>query len=93
MAGRGREELVFTAPMGGPVTDVMFRCRVWNPAMAAARLCGKKSAGPEDKIRPGTCGPVLCWIQGMASAPVASSPMPRKNSAVLLDTHPIQPQA
>ena len=36
MAGRPLEAVVFTAPEGGPVTDVHFRNRVWNPAVAAA---------------------------------------------------------
>lgn len=36
MAGRDREELVFTAPAGGPVNDVNFRNRVWWPAVTTA---------------------------------------------------------
>jgi integrase len=38
MAGRPRDALVFTAPMGGPVTDGHFRDRVWYPAVAAAGI-------------------------------------------------------
>jgi integrase len=38
MAGRPRDGLVFTAPMGGPVTDGHFRDRVWYPAVAAAGI-------------------------------------------------------
>jgi integrase len=38
MAGRERESLVFTAPEGGPVNDVNFRNRVWNPAVEAAGI-------------------------------------------------------
>jgi integrase len=38
MAGRDRSDLVFTAPQGGPVTDVMFRNRVWYPAIAKAEI-------------------------------------------------------
>jgi integrase len=36
MAGRPRNDLVFTAPHGGPVTDEHFRNRVWYPAVTAA---------------------------------------------------------
>ncbi len=36
MTGRSRDELVFTAPHGGPVTDEHFRNRVWYPAVAEA---------------------------------------------------------
>jgi integrase len=38
MAGRPRDSLVFTAPLGGPVTDGHFRGRVWYPAVAAAGI-------------------------------------------------------
>jgi integrase len=38
MAGRPREALVFTAPEGGPMGDVNFRNRVWNPAVEAAGI-------------------------------------------------------
>lgn len=37
-AGRDRTELVFTAPRGGPVTDELFRNRVWYPAVGAAGI-------------------------------------------------------
>jgi integrase len=36
MTGRPRDALVFTAPGGGPVDDVNFRNRVWQPAVTAA---------------------------------------------------------
>jgi integrase len=36
MAGRERDALVFTRLRGGPVDDVIFRNRVWYPAVAAA---------------------------------------------------------
>jgi integrase len=38
MTGRPRDALVFTAPGGGPVDDVNFRNRVWQPAVAAAGI-------------------------------------------------------
>jgi len=38
MAGRPRMALVFTAPGGGPVGDVWFRGRIWNPAVRAAGI-------------------------------------------------------
>jgi hypothetical protein len=38
LAGRGLDELVFTAPHGGPVTDEHFRNRVWYPAVEAAGI-------------------------------------------------------
>lgn len=38
MAGRSRDALVFTAPLGGPVTDGHFRNRVWYPAVAEAGI-------------------------------------------------------
>lgn len=38
MTGRPREALVFTAGGGGPVDDVNFRNRVWQPAVAAAGI-------------------------------------------------------
>jgi integrase len=57
MEGRGRDGLVFTAPKGGPVSDVAFRNRVWFPAVEAARLCGKPAPGGAD-FRPGECGRV-----------------------------------
>jgi len=38
MAGRGRDELVFTTPDGAPLGDVNFRNRVWYPAIAAAGI-------------------------------------------------------
>ena len=57
MTGRPRDAIVFTAPEGGPVTDGHFRDRVWYPAVAAARLCGKQpAAGPETQ----ECGPRAC---------------------------------
>jgi integrase len=34
--GRPRDALVFTAPWGGPVGDVNFRNRIWNPAVRRA---------------------------------------------------------
>ena len=51
MVGRARDAIVFTAPEGGPVTDDHFRDRVWYPAVAAARLCGREPAA--DTGRPG----------------------------------------
>jgi site-specific recombinase XerD len=38
MTGRPRDALVFTAPEGGPVSDVNFRNRVWWPAVEAAAI-------------------------------------------------------
>ena len=38
MTGRPRDALVFTAPEGGPVGDVNFRNRVWQPAVAVAGI-------------------------------------------------------
>jgi integrase len=38
MTGRPRDALVFTAPGGGPVGDVNFRNRVWQPAVEAAGI-------------------------------------------------------
>lgn len=38
MAGRPRDALVFTVPMGGPVTDEHFRDRVWYPAVEVAGI-------------------------------------------------------
>jgi integrase len=38
LAGRPRDALVFTAPEGGPVSDVNFRNRVWWPAVVAAGI-------------------------------------------------------
>ncbi len=58
MAGRARGELVFTAPRGGPVTDEHFRTRVWYPAVAAARLCGRPAA--RNRSGPGRCTPEGC---------------------------------
>lgn len=40
VAARGRDELVFTAPRGGPVRHRRFRPGVWVPATAAAGLAG-----------------------------------------------------
>lgn len=55
MVGRGREELVFTAPGGGPVRDDTWRHRVWYPAVDAARLCTAECRGacqdPTHRIR------------------------------------------
>ncbi len=58
MAGRPRDALVFTAAEGGPVTDEHFRNRVWYPAVATARLCGRDPA--EDLDGPGRCRPDGC---------------------------------
>jgi len=60
MAGRPRDALVFTAPMGGPVTDAHFRNRVWNPAVEAARLCGNPAPGRGQQYRRGACTPAAC---------------------------------
>jgi site-specific recombinase XerD len=38
MAGRPRDVTVFTAPLGGPVTDGHFRNRVWYPSVEAAGI-------------------------------------------------------
>jgi site-specific recombinase XerD len=35
-AGRGREQLAFARPRGGPVEDAWFRHRVWVPALTRA---------------------------------------------------------
>ena len=43
LAARGRpspDELVFTAPAGGPLRPANFRLRVWGPAVQAAGLDG-----------------------------------------------------
>jgi integrase len=60
MAGRPRDSLVFTAPAGGPVSDGNFRDRIWYPAVAAARLCGRVAPADGDDFRPGECGPKFC---------------------------------
>lgn len=36
MAGRPRDAVVFTAPLGGPLDDVDFCNRLWNRAVRAA---------------------------------------------------------
>lgn len=54
MAGRDWAGLVFTAPGGGPVSYANFRNRVWYPAVAAARLCGRPP-GEERRCSPGGC--------------------------------------
>lgn len=59
MTGRDRDSLVFTAPKGGPVQDVMFRNRVWYPAITAARLCGNPPASGEAGPA-GACTPEGC---------------------------------
>jgi integrase len=49
LARRGRpgpDELVFTAPKGGPVRAGAFRTRVWAPAARAAGLTGITFHGP-----------------------------------------------
>jgi integrase len=38
MTARPRDALVFTSPVGGPVTDGHFRNRVWYPAVEAAGI-------------------------------------------------------
>jgi len=38
--GRGRDELVFTSPRGGPLRLTNFRRSVWHPAVRAAGLDG-----------------------------------------------------
>ena len=60
MAGRPRDALVFTAPEGGPVSDGLFRNRVWYPAVDSARLCGRLAPAESDRCRPGECGPRFC---------------------------------
>jgi integrase len=60
MAGRPRESLVFTAPEGGPVSDGLSRNRAWDPAAAAARVCGKLGPAGSDEYRAGECGPKFC---------------------------------
>ncbi len=30
---------MFTAPEGGPMSDTNFRSRIWNPAIARAKVC------------------------------------------------------
>lgn len=52
--------IVFTAPEGGLVSDGHFRDRVWYPAVAAARLCGKAAPGEKDEYRPGACAARFC---------------------------------
>jgi integrase len=59
MTGRPRDAIVFTAPEGGPVTDGHFRDRVWYPAVAAARLCGRHPA-PADELGAPVCGAETC---------------------------------
>ena len=36
------------------------RNRVWNPAVAAARLCGRLAPAEGDEYRQGECGPKFC---------------------------------
>lgn len=36
MTGKARDSLVFTAPEGGPISDVNFRTRIWYPAIEKA---------------------------------------------------------
>ncbi len=36
MAGKGPDDLLFTAPNGGPLRNTNFRRRTWNRAVAAA---------------------------------------------------------
>jgi Phage integrase family len=60
MAGRPRESLVFTASEGVAVSDSHFRCRVWNPAVAAVRTCGQIAQAGGDDYREGKCGPQFC---------------------------------
>lgn len=62
--GRGPcPRLLFPAPKGGPIDDSHFRTRVWNPAVEAARLCGRR---PPERHRRGelrvvgVCGPDGC---------------------------------
>jgi integrase len=38
LRGRGRDDLIFTAPRGGPLRIANFRNRVWWPALEAAGL-------------------------------------------------------
>jgi integrase len=38
MAGRSRDDMVFTTSEGGPLDDVNFRNRVWYPAIAKASI-------------------------------------------------------
>jgi integrase len=40
VAGKGRDELVFTAPNGGPLRNTNFRSRVFLPAAASVGLAG-----------------------------------------------------
>jgi hypothetical protein len=58
MAGRDRAGLVFTAHDGGQVNYANFRTRVWYPAVAAARLCGKPAPADGDEFQRGLCGEV-----------------------------------
>lgn len=51
--------LLFTAPEGGPIDDGNFRDRIWYPAVASARLCGKRPAVEDDDVE-GSCGTELC---------------------------------
>jgi integrase len=60
IAGRPRTSLVFTAPHGGPVDDGNFRDRIWYPAVAAARLCGRLAPAAGDDFRQGMCGAEFC---------------------------------
>lgn len=55
--------LMFPAPKGGPQDDNHFRQRYWNPAVEAARVCGKLSPGraqSEMLWTVGTCGMEVC---------------------------------
>lgn len=38
LAGKGPEDLIFTAPNGGPLRSANFRSRVWFPALRAAAV-------------------------------------------------------
>src|SRR5947208_8234315 len=40
LTGADADELVFTAPQGGPLDYAHFRRRIWGPATAAANLDG-----------------------------------------------------
>lgn len=55
--------LMFPASKGGPLDDNNFRQRYWNPAVEAARLCGKLSpsrAKKEMLWTVGKCGTEVC---------------------------------
>jgi integrase len=40
VAGKGRDELVFTAPNGGPLRNTNFRSRIFQPAASSVGLAG-----------------------------------------------------